>query len=107
MVHHHHHQLTTVHSTSGHRPLQFFAILLDPRFASSFRQPSCANRHSIWPEGVLHYVYRDAVSTLELFTPAVVGSTADTASPMLLQHANTVCYSYAVRDGTFVRKEGK
>jgi hypothetical protein len=26
------------------------------------------------------------------FTPAVVGSTADMASPLPLQHANTVCY---------------
>jgi hypothetical protein len=26
------------------------------------------------------------------FTPAVVGSTADMASPLTLQHANTVCY---------------
>jgi hypothetical protein len=25
-------------------------------------QPSCANRHSTWPEAVLHYAYRDAVT---------------------------------------------
>jgi hypothetical protein len=32
--------------------------LLDLRlFASSSYQPSCANRHSTWPEGVVHYVY--------------------------------------------------
>jgi hypothetical protein len=58
----HHHQ-----PTAGHRPLQLLAISLNLRLlASSSRQPSCANRHSIWPEGVLHYVYRDAISTLEL-----------------------------------------
>jgi hypothetical protein len=33
---------------------------------SSSCQPSCANRHSTGPEGVLHYVYLDAVSTPEL-----------------------------------------
>jgi hypothetical protein len=76
--------------TAGHRPLQYLAISLDLRLASSSCQPPCANRHSTWPEGVLLYVYRDAVSTPDSFTPAVVGSTADMASPPLLQHANTV-----------------
>jgi hypothetical protein len=48
----------------GHRPLQLLAISLELRLlASSSCQPSCANRHSTWLEGVLHYVYRDAVST--------------------------------------------
>jgi hypothetical protein len=31
--------------------------------------PSCANRHSTWPEGVLHYVNRATISTLELVHP--------------------------------------
>jgi hypothetical protein len=54
-------------ATDRHRPLQLLAISLDLRLlASSSRQPSCANRHSIWPEGVLHDVYREAVSTPEL-----------------------------------------
>jgi hypothetical protein len=80
-------------STAGHRPLQFLAISLDPRLlASSSCQPSCANRYSTWPEGVLHYVYRDAVSTLELVYPSGCGYTADVASPLPLQHANTVCF---------------
>jgi hypothetical protein len=53
--------------TAGHRPLQYPAISLDLRLlASSSCQPSCANRHSTWPESVLHYVYLDAVSTPEL-----------------------------------------
>jgi hypothetical protein len=56
--------------TVGHRPLQCLAISLDLRLlASSSCQPSCANRHSTWPEGVLHYVYLDAVSTPELVYP--------------------------------------
>jgi hypothetical protein len=49
---------------------------------SSFHQPSCANRHSTWPEGVLHCVYCDAVSTPELFSSMVVGSTTDMTSPL-------------------------
>jgi hypothetical protein len=54
-------------STAGHMILQFLTLSLDPRLpASSSCQPSCANRHSTCPEDVLHYVYRDAVSTLEL-----------------------------------------
>jgi hypothetical protein len=52
--HHHHHHHT---STAGHGPLQCLAISLDLRLlASSVCQPSCANRHSTWPEGVLHYL---------------------------------------------------
>jgi hypothetical protein len=51
-------------------------------------QPSCANRHSTWPEGILNYVYRDGVSTPELDYSRPV----DMASPLSLQRANTVCY---------------
>jgi hypothetical protein len=48
-------------------PVQLFAISLDLRpLASSSCKPSCANPHSCWPEGVLHYVYRHAVSSPEL-----------------------------------------
>jgi hypothetical protein len=51
--------------------LQLLAISLDLRLvASSSYQPSYANRHSTWPEGVLHYVYRDAVSSPELDFPS-------------------------------------
>jgi hypothetical protein len=50
------------------------------------------SRHSTWPEGVLRYVYLDAAFTPELVSPAVIGSTADMASPLSLQHANAVCY---------------
>jgi hypothetical protein len=54
-------------TTAGHRPLQLLAFSLDLRLlASSYCQPFCTNHHSIWPEGFLHYVYRDAVSTPEL-----------------------------------------
>jgi hypothetical protein len=92
MNHHHRHQLTTAHCW----PLQLLALSLDLRLLascrSSSRQPSCVKYHSTWPEGVLHYVYRDAVSTPELVYPAVVGSTADMASLLPRQHANTVCY---------------
>jgi hypothetical protein len=58
-------------STAEHRPLQYLAISLDLRLlASSSCQPFCANRHSTWPKGVLHYVYLDAVSTPELVYPS-------------------------------------
>jgi hypothetical protein len=79
-------------STAGHRPLQFLAIALDPRLlASSSCQPSFANRHFTWLEDVLHYVYTRS-PLLNSFTPAVVDSTADMASPLPLLHANTMCY---------------
>jgi hypothetical protein len=80
-------------STAGHRPLQSLAISLDLQLlASSSRRPSCVNCHytSTWPEGVVYYVYRVAVSTPELVYPS--GSTADIASPLPLQHGNTMCY---------------
>jgi hypothetical protein len=49
--------ISPLQSTAAHKPLQFFAISLDPRLlASSSWQPSYANLHSTWPEGVLHYV---------------------------------------------------
>jgi hypothetical protein len=52
-------------SSAWHRALQFLAISLDPRsHPGTAGRP--ANPHSTWPEGVLHYVYRDAVSTPEL-----------------------------------------
>jgi nucleoside recognition membrane protein YjiH len=42
-------------STAEHRPLQLLTISFDLRLlASSFCLPSCVNRHSTWPEGVLH-----------------------------------------------------
>jgi hypothetical protein len=55
-------------STAGHRPLQSPATSLDLRTSSC--QPPCANRHYTWSEGVLHYVYLDAVSTPELVYPS-------------------------------------
>jgi hypothetical protein len=33
---------------------------------SSSSQTSCANRHSTWPEGVLHYIYRESASNPRL-----------------------------------------
>jgi hypothetical protein len=57
-------------STAGYRPLQCPTISLYLRLlASSSCQPSCANRHSTKPEGVLNYVYLDTVSTPELVYP--------------------------------------
>jgi hypothetical protein len=59
--------ISLLQSTAGHRPLQFLAISFSLwLLASRPCQPSCANIHSIWPEGVIHYVYRDTVSTPEL-----------------------------------------
>jgi hypothetical protein len=68
-------------SSSAHRspllhfssawPLQLIAISLDLQLlTSSSHQPFCAKCHSTWPEGALHYVYRDAVSTPELVYPS-------------------------------------
>lgn len=37
--------------------------------ASSFCQPSYADRHLVWSEGGLHYIYRDVVSTQEFLYP--------------------------------------
>jgi hypothetical protein len=69
-------------STAGHRPVQLHPISL------IF---GCANRHSTWPE--FHTTFTETRSPLQnSFTPAVVGSTADMASPLPLQRANTVCY---------------
>jgi hypothetical protein len=89
-------QSSSSSSSAYHNPLLDIGlsnISLDLRLlASSSCQPSCANRHSTWPEGVLHYVYLDAVSTPEIVYPAVIGSTADMASPLPLQHGITVCY---------------
>jgi hypothetical protein len=63
--------VSPLQSTAGHRPLQLLAISLDLRLlASSSCQPSCANHHSTWPEGVLHYDYLDLVSTPELVYPS-------------------------------------
>jgi hypothetical protein len=63
--------ISPLQSTAGHKPLQFLAISLGLRLlASSSCQPSCINRHSTWPEGVLHYVYLDAVSTPEFGYPS-------------------------------------
>jgi hypothetical protein len=62
-VYHYHHQPTTIYCWT--RPLQFFVISLVLQLpASSSCQPSCANRHSTWPEAVLQYVYLDTVSII-------------------------------------------
>jgi hypothetical protein len=60
-------------SSAHYNPLLdigFSNVSLDLRLlAFSYCQPSYANCHSTWPEGVLRYVYRDAVSTPELIYP--------------------------------------
>jgi hypothetical protein len=74
-------------STARRRSLQLLDISLDLRLlASRSCQSFCANRHSTWPEDVLHYVYRDSLQSS--FTPTVVRSTADTAvlSSQRLEH---------------------
>jgi hypothetical protein len=70
--------ISLLQSVAGHRPLQFLAISLDPRLlAPNSCQPCCPNRHSTWPEDVLHYVYQDAVSTVDIVVtlakPAIFG----------------------------------
>ncbi|XP_064074806.1 dynein axonemal assembly factor 1 homolog [Vanessa tameamea] len=66
-----HHIIISPYSSTGvRRPLQMHATVVFLRqLASSSCQPSCANRHSTVPEDVLHYVCRDAVSTLEHVFP--------------------------------------
>jgi hypothetical protein len=77
-------------SIAGHRPLEFLAISLDLRLlASSSCQPSCANRNSTWPEGVLHYVYLDAVSTPELVYPSDYGFYGWYGQPTDFVHVRT------------------
>jgi hypothetical protein len=77
-------------STGGHTSLQLLAISLDLRLLeSSSRQPLCVNRHSTWRSFYTTFTRFPLQSS---FTPAVVGSTADMASPLPLQHGNTVCY---------------
>jgi hypothetical protein len=39
-----------------------------------------------------HTTFTETLSPLQSLFPTVVGSTADMASPLPLQHANTVCY---------------
>jgi hypothetical protein len=95
-------------STAGHRPLQSLAISLDLLLlTSSSCQPSSANRYSTWSEGILHYVYLDAVSTPDIVYPsgyrfygcydqplAISTTSATTHIPNIskLQHTNRVCY---------------
>jgi hypothetical protein len=80
-------------STAGHKTLQLVAISLELRLlASRYCQVSCANHHSTWPEGDLHYVHETRSPLQNSFNPTVVSSTADVTSPLSLQSANTVCY---------------
>jgi hypothetical protein len=58
-------QAATVLFGMVHHPA-YYSPQLDIGLSISLsRQPSCANQ-STWLEGVLHYVYRDVVSTPEL-----------------------------------------
>jgi hypothetical protein len=63
---HHHHQPTTVHCWAYASPIS--RHLARSSATRIQLQPSCANRHSTWPEDVPHYVYLDAVSTPEFVT---------------------------------------
>jgi hypothetical protein len=95
--------INPLQSTAGQKLLQLLVISLNLRLlASSSCQPPCANRLSTI--GVLH-TFTETLSPLQnSFTPAVVGSTADMASPLPLWHANTVCY---VGDQTRHKKQIK
>jgi hypothetical protein len=46
--------ISPLQSTAGRKPLQFRANSLDPRLlASSSCRPSCPNRHTTWPKGII------------------------------------------------------
>jgi hypothetical protein len=53
---------------------------------------SCANRHSTRLRPSYTTFTKTRFPILNSFTPAVVGSAADMASPLSLQHVNTVSY---------------
>jgi hypothetical protein len=78
--------------TAGRRPLQLLAISLDLRLLASM---SSRPAQIVTPPG-LRASYTTFTETRppvqNSFTLTVVGSTADMASPLPLQHANTVCY---------------
>jgi hypothetical protein len=79
-------------STAGYRPLQLIAMLLDWLLASSSWQPSYANRHSPGLRAS-NANFTEARSPFQnSFSPTVVGSTSDMASPLPLQRVNTVSY---------------
>jgi hypothetical protein len=77
-------------STTGHRPLQLHAI---SRFGYSHPAPRSRPAQIVTlPDLKASYATRLSVSTPELVSPTVIGSTTDTAGPLPLQRANTVCY---------------
>jgi hypothetical protein len=69
--------ISYLQSTAGHRPLQLLAS-----------RP--AQIVSTWPEG--DFTFTKTRSPLQNSCTPAVGSTADMASPLPLQLANTVCY---------------
>jgi hypothetical protein len=77
--------ISPLQSTAGHKRLQLLAIPLDLRLhASSSCQPSCINRHFTWLEGA-YTTFTETRSPLQnSFTLAVIGSTADMASPPII-----------------------
>jgi hypothetical protein len=57
-------------SSAHHSPLLDIGLSNLSPSRSILGHCACANRHSTWPEDVLHYVYLDAVSTPELVYPS-------------------------------------
>jgi hypothetical protein len=74
--------------------IQLLSISLDLRLLEySSRQPPCVNPHATWHRVTSFTTFTETRSPLQIsFTPAVVGSTADMASPLPLEHANMVYY---------------
>jgi hypothetical protein len=70
---------SSLQSTAGHRHLQFLATSLDLVTPPGLRASCTTFTETQFP-------------LQNSFNPAVVGSTANMASPLPLQHANTVCY---------------
>jgi hypothetical protein len=72
--------ISLLQSTAGHMPLQLIAISLYLSIKSSLHVAT-------------YTTFTETRSPLQnSFTPTVVGSTADMASPLPLQLANTVCF---------------
>jgi hypothetical protein len=65
-------------------------------FGYSYPVPASYPAQTVTPPGLKasYTTFTETRFALQnLFTPAVIGSTGDMASPLPLQHANTVCYA--------------
>jgi hypothetical protein len=89
--------MSIISSSTHYNPLLDIGLFLPPRSVFGYSHPA-ASSHSaqiVTPPSLRasYTTFTETQSPLQnSFTPAVVGSTADMASPLPLQRANTVCY---------------